>query len=65
MSEIATFSYSRRIRFENNLGIQIDYKLTFEYQINKAFEKENNMVRILKRTFVSRDTKTWNKLYKT
>ncbi len=50
---------------ERDLGIQIDNRISFEEQTSKAVGKENNMIGLLKRTFTTRDTKIWGKLYKT
>jgi ribonuclease P/MRP protein subunit RPP40 len=50
---------------ERDLGIQIDKKISFEDQTSKAVGKANNMIGLLKRTFTTRDTKIWSKLYKT
>jgi hypothetical protein len=50
---------------ERDLGIQLDHKLSFEDQTSKAVGKANNMIGMFKRTFATRDTKIWSKLYKT
>ena len=48
---------------EKDLGILINENLKYNQQCNIAANKANNMLGILKNTFVSRDTYTWKKLY--
>ena len=48
---------------ERDLGIIISSNFNWKEQINSALSKANRVLGMLKRTFVSRDTDLWKKLY--
>ena len=50
---------------ERDLGIQISSNLKYAEQVNKAASKANSVLGMLKRTFATRDTQIWKKLYTT
>ena len=50
---------------ERDLGVQISADLKPSDQVNKAAAKANSMLGMLKRTFVTRETGIWKKLYTT
>ena len=50
---------------ERDLGVLISADLKIKSQVDKATSQGNRMLGLAKRTFVSRDTNLWLKLYKT
>ena len=50
---------------ERDLGIQVTSNLKYNDQVSKAASKGNSTLGMLKRTFVTRNTNIWKKLYTT
>ena len=50
-------------KFEKDIGVVIDNKLTFENHINEKVNKANSVMGVIRRTFEFLDTKTFRLLY--
>ena len=70
MDEISINSDTNRLVLETSLserdlGVQVSANLKYEDQVRIVANKANEMLGILKHTFVSRETQLWKKLYTT